>query len=214
MGEPTFLSQTRTSYDTVAAAYASAAQGTLADAPLERALFAAFAEMVLAGGGSTVADIGSGPGLYTAYLAGLGLTAFGVDLSPGMVEQARLAYPQLTFREGSMLNLEQADGSVDGVMALFSIIHIPQEQLPMVFAEFHRVLSANGQLLLGFQVSDEPIQLKEWFGHPVSLELQGFSVEGITKLLSAAGFTVNAELLRQPAAANERVPRAYLLASR
>jgi hypothetical protein len=57
------------------------------------------------------------------------------------------------------------------------------------------------------------MQLSQWFGHPATLEVHGFSTENITKLLSAAGFTVNAELVRQPAAANEKVPRAYLLAS-
>jgi SAM-dependent methyltransferase len=52
-------------------------------------MLAAFAEVVLAAGDGPVADIECGPGRVTAHLHGLGLTAFGVDLSPAMVAVAR-----------------------------------------------------------------------------------------------------------------------------
>ena len=67
----------------------------LDDRPLDRALFAAFAELVRTGGNGPVADVGCGSGRVTILLSRLGLDAFGVDLSPGMVSLARRNYPQL-----------------------------------------------------------------------------------------------------------------------
>ncbi|MGW6474472.1 class I SAM-dependent methyltransferase [Streptomyces nigra] len=52
------------------------------------------------------ADLGSGPGAVTAHLHRLGLTVFGVDLSPGMVALARRAHPALRFHVGSMKDVD------------------------------------------------------------------------------------------------------------
>jgi hypothetical protein len=51
--EPSYLSATREAYDTVAAAYALHPNSSLAGRPLDRALLAAFAELVQAAGAGT-----------------------------------------------------------------------------------------------------------------------------------------------------------------
>ena len=76
------------------------------------------------------------------------MTAFGVDLSPEMVALARRAHPGLRFDEGSMTALDLPDGALGGIVASYSIIHIPPERLPAVFAEFHRVLAPGGHMLV------------------------------------------------------------------
>src|SRR5579862_724639 len=78
--EPDFLRDTRASYDAVAVRYAEWLRDELAAKPFDRAILAAFAELVLAAGPGPVADIGCGAGRVTAHLKGLGLTAFGIDL--------------------------------------------------------------------------------------------------------------------------------------
>lgn len=102
MTEPSYLTTTRESYDTVADDYAELVKSLLAKEPLGRAMLAAFAEHVRADGGQPVADLGCGPGHVTAHLNSLGVSAFGVDLSPKMVEIARRTYPDLRFEVGSM----------------------------------------------------------------------------------------------------------------
>ncbi|MFE2974273.1 SAM-dependent methyltransferase [Streptomyces sp. NPDC059258] len=81
--EPSYLDPIRLSYDAVAADYARTVKDPDALDPLSRAMLSAFAELVRAGGRGPVADVGCGPGKVTAHLAGLGVSAFGVDLSPG-----------------------------------------------------------------------------------------------------------------------------------
>lgn len=211
MAEPSYLRTTRAAYDAVAADYAEHFSTELDAKPLGRAMLAAFAELVQASGAGPVADIGCGPGRVTAHLHALGLTALGVDLSPAMVAVARRAHPGLRFDEGSMTALDLPDGALRGIVAWYSIIHIPPERLPAAFAELHRVLAPGGRLLLAFQVGDEPLHLTEAFGHAVSLDVYRWSPDRVAELLEQAGLVVDARLLREPDE-TEKVPQAHLLA--
>ncbi|MFI0263877.1 class I SAM-dependent DNA methyltransferase [Streptomyces sp. NPDC017056] len=214
MTEPNFLLDTRASYDAMADDYVAFASGELDAKPLERGMLAAFADLVRAGGGGPVADVGCGTGRVSAHLAGLGLSVFGVDLSPGMLAVARREHPGLRFEEGSMLALDIPDGSLAGVVAWYSTIHVPAERLPEAFAEFHRVLAPGGHLLAAFQVGDEPLRLEEAWGHPVSLDFHRWQPDRFAALLDRAGLPVRARMLREPdvGAFAERTPQATLLA--
>ncbi|HEY7103116.1 MAG TPA: class I SAM-dependent methyltransferase [Mycobacteriales bacterium] len=143
------LDATRTSYDAVAETYAELFGDELAGKPLDRAVLAAFAETV----SGPVADLGCGPGHVTAHLHGLGCQAFGVDLSAAMVAVARRAYPAVSFSQGDMTQLDITSGSLGGIVAFYSIIHLPPELLPVALAEFARVLAPAGQVMLAFQTA-------------------------------------------------------------
>ena len=78
-----WLTDVRTSYDTVAASYAELLRDHLAGDPYDRAVLALFAELVRGAGGGPVADVGCGPGRLTAHLRELGVDVVGIDLSPG-----------------------------------------------------------------------------------------------------------------------------------
>ncbi|NUS43265.1 MAG: methyltransferase domain-containing protein [Mycobacteriaceae bacterium] len=206
------LAATRNFYDTIASEYADRVRDHLAATPVDRALLALFAELVQAQGNVRVADLGCGEGRITAHLSSLGLSAFGVDLSPKLVDLARAAYPQLRFEVAPMLDLEIPDGSVGGVVAWYSIIHTPTELLPEMFAAFYRMLSPGGHLLVAFQIGDAPLHLVRPFGYDVSLEFHRRQPDDITALLEAAGFDVRTRLQRAPEEGLENTPQAYLLA--
>jgi SAM-dependent methyltransferase len=208
--EPSYLSATRAAYDTVAVDYANLLSAEPPETSLDLAMLATFAELVRSTGAGSVADIGCGPGRMTAHLHSLGVTAFGIDLSPAMVAVARRTYPELRFDEGSMTALDLKDDSVGGVLAWYSIIHTPPELLPVVFAEFHRVLAPDGHLLLAFQVGNERRHIEQGYGHSVSLDAYRLSPDRIAELLSQAGLVVHARLLREPEG-HEKVQQALLL---
>ena len=205
-----YLQQTRTGYDVTAAAYADRFHRHLDDKPLDRAMLSGFAGLVGAGG--DVADVGCGTGATTAIMTEAGVDAVGIDLSPNMIEQARRLSPALTFHVGAMAALPFDDGAVAGVCAWYSIIHVPDEQLPQVFSEFARVLRPGGYALFAFQVGDRPRVLTEAFGQRVSLTFYRRRPEAVAGLMHEAGLDLYAQLLREPDADGlESTPQAYLI---
>jgi SAM-dependent methyltransferase len=208
----TDLDMTRAAYDTVAADYADVLRDELAGKPLDRALLAVFAEQV--GAGALVADLGCGPGRITAHLRDLGLDAFGVDLSPGMVAVARRDHPGLRFEVGDLAALDIADSALAGAVAWYSVIHTATPRLPAVFAELRRVLRPGGHLLMAFQAGDEVRHVDEAYGHPVSADVHCRPPDLVARLLAEAGIETWSTTVRAPGAAFDRGPQAYLLARR
>ncbi|MFI5627431.1 class I SAM-dependent methyltransferase [Nocardioides sp. NPDC051685] len=205
-----WLNETRDSYDTDAAGYAEKVRGLLDDRPYLRAGLAVFAETVRDSGGGPVADVGCGPGYVTRHLHDLGVDAFGIDLSPEMIAIARHDHPDLGFEVGSMTDLPLADGAVGGVLAFWSVIHIPDAAVPGVFDEFRRVLRPEAPVLVGFHVGDDTRHSTTGYtGRPISVDSHRRRPEQISRWLREAGFTIEAELLMRP---DDEVPGAIVVA--
>lgn len=202
--EPDFLTATRAAYDAAADTYTATVPQTLDALALPLAMFAAFAELVRANGNVVTADVGCGPGDITARLNALGLDAFGIDLSPAMVAAARREHPELRFETGSMLALDLPDADPEagtglgGLVAYYSIIHVPWERRADVFAEFHRVLAPGGYVLLGFQIGAERRHNPRAYGHDAPLTSYRQRPADIAELLTEAGFAMVANVESEP----------------
>lgn len=209
-----WLADTRDSYDAVAGDYADLLRDELVRQPYARAVLGVFAELVLADGGGLVADVGCGPGRVTAHLRDLGIEAFGTDLSPGMVEVARRDHPDLRFEVGSMTDLALPDSSLAGLLAWYSVIHVPDSVVPAVLARFHRAVRPGGLVLLAFQVGDERQHKTQGYGgHPMSVQVHLRPPDRVAAWLEDAGFAVEARLIEEQDEVAS-VPQAYLLARR
>jgi SAM-dependent methyltransferase len=207
-----WLADTQTSYDTVAVSYADQTRDALAGEPYLGAALSLFADLVHAAGGGPVADVGCGPGHVTAYLHELGVDAFGIDLSPVMIDVARRDHPSLRFEVGSMTNLDLADAAVAGLLAFWSLMHVPDDAIRTVFGHFRRVLRPGGPLLVGFHVGDESrLKTQGYGGHPMKVHVHRRQPGHVASWLRDAGFTVEAQLLLNP---DESVPGAVLFARR
>ncbi|GGM54069.1 methyltransferase domain-containing protein [Dactylosporangium sucinum] len=192
-----WLDDTRTSYDTVAGNYAELVRDSLEREPYLTAALALFA--ALAGPGP-VADVGCGPGHVTAHLRGLGADAFGIDLSPAMVELARRAHPGTRFETGDMTGLALEDGSLAGLLTYWSTIHVPDELMPAVCEGFHRALRPGGVLLAGFHAGDSTrLKTEGYGGLPMRVYVHRRSPAKVSAWLREAGFAVEAEWLLDPA---------------
>jgi ubiquinone/menaquinone biosynthesis C-methylase UbiE len=205
-----FLESTREGYDLTADVYAERFHNHLQDRPLDRAMLTGFAGLVERGG--VVADVGCGTGATSRLLADLDLDVLGIDLSPNMIAEARRLNPDLRFQVGSMTELAFDDGQLHAICAWYSVIHIPDELLPAVFAEFHRVLRPGGWVLMAFQVGEQPREFKQMFGEQVSLTFYRRQPDTVALLLDDAGLRPYAGLVREPNDDGfESTPHAYLI---
>jgi predicted methyltransferase len=109
-----------------------------------------------------------------------------------------------------MTDLDLADGSVAGVLAFWSVIHVPDASVPGVFAQFRRVLRPGCPLLVGFHVGDETRRTREGYsGRSINVDSHRRRPDEVAHWLRAAGFTIEAELVMRP---DEEVPGAIIIA--
>jgi hypothetical protein len=197
-------------YDTVATAYADELLDELDRKPLDRWLLERLA--VLADGGP-VADVGCGPGQVAAHLSMAGAEVTGIDLSPGMVDEARRRFPELTFEVGDLATL--AEGTWAGIAAWYSLVHLAPRELPAALGSLVGALRPGGWLALAVHEGDEGHHLDEWWGHPVDIHFSFHRREDVLAAATRSGLEAVEWYLRGPSSPTEApTDRLYVLGRR
>jgi SAM-dependent methyltransferase len=201
------------SYDRVAREYADKLYTELENKPFDRELLNRFARQA---GKGWVCDLGCGPAQIARYLCDGGLKTFGVDLSAGMLAQAKRLNPEIHFVQSSMLALGLGSATLAGIAAFYSIIHIPRARVTEALQEMARVLRPGGCLLITFHLGGEDTHHEELFGQAVQLDVALFTNAEMCGYLQAAGFRVEEALERDPYAPEIEYQsrRGYLLAAK
>lgn len=118
----------------------------------------------------------------------------------------------LRHGRGQLCRPDLADASVAGLLAWWSLIHLPDDAVPTVFGHFRRALRPGGPLLLGFHVGDQSrLKTQGYGGHVMKVHVHRRQPDQVAAWLRDAGFTVEAHLLLDP---DENVPGAVLFARR
>ncbi|MDN4175517.1 DUF480 domain-containing protein [Nocardioides sp. SOB77] len=208
----------RAGYAAIAADYADALTGELAGLPFERWLLDRVAEHAVASG-RPVVEAGCGPGHVTAYLAAAGADATGIDLTPGMVEQAQARFPDATYAVGDLRRLVRPPAAVGwaAVLGWYSLIHLAPDELAGAVAALARPLAPGGLLVLALHTGgpERVRHVGEWFGQEVSLDVVTHDVAEVRTAVEAAGLGDVEWYRRGPVASRgETTERLYLLASR
>jgi len=186
------------SYDRVAAEYVARIFDELKDKPLDRELLDRFAARTVEAN-ELVCDLGCGPGHVARYLHERGVNVFGMDLSGGMLEQARKLNPGIQFQQGDMLSLDAVENDDWGaIIAFYSIIHVPRAEMNRTLLGMRRVLRPEGLLFLAFHLGDETRHVEELWGQQVSMDFQFFRREEMEGYLAAAGFALEESIERDP----------------
>ena len=206
------LRSIRESYDCIADEYARRIADELQHKPFDCELLDRFAAEIKSRG--SVCDMGCGPGHVARYLRDRGADVFGLDLSSGMLEQARRLNPDIPFCQGNMMALDLQDGSLAGITAFYAIVNLPKESLLLVFREMYRVLRPGGLLLLAFHTGNETSHEEELWGRKIAMDFCLLPPDEIRKHLEAAGFAMEQLNEREPYAPEVEYQsrRAYIFA--
>ncbi len=185
------------SYNQVAKEYVKRIYDELAQKPFDRKMLDWVIEKV--GDLGMICDMGCGPGQIARYLHEQGATSCGIDLSPGMIEQAKQLNPDIAFQVGDMLSLSEVeDETFGGIACFYSIIHFSPDQLTQALKELHRVLRPEGVILITFHIGDEVKHLGKWWGHQVSVDFHFYQTAIMKDGLVEVGFNLEEVIERDP----------------
>lgn len=209
------LAATRRAYDAVAREYARLVPDMTLETPLDRAILAAFAEMVNEHADALVAEVGCGSGRVTKHLSDAGLRIVGLDLSPAMVEIARASHTRLPFAAAQAAALPLGTGALGGLISWYSLINLPTGALPEVFTEFARVTRPGAPVAVAFQCGDgQRVDRTTSYGQSVLLTYYRHRIDDVSEALEAAGFAPYASVNRAAVLPFESTSQAILLVRR
>ncbi|MEU6850898.1 methyltransferase domain-containing protein [Actinacidiphila alni] len=144
--------------------------------------------------GARVLDLGCGTGLPTArQLTEGGLRVTGIDLSPGMLAQARANVPGADFLQADIADIAGdsgplAAGSFAGVAAFFSLLMLPRDEVPTTLRSIHALLEPGGLLALSMVEADVDYVPIPFLGH--TIRVSGYLRDELLHIVADAGFEV------------------------
>jgi SAM-dependent methyltransferase len=124
---------------------------------------AEYVAMLAPAPGSTVLDVGCGPGAYHPKLGAAGARVVAFDFSPGMVQEAcqqarRDNLPVRAFRADAQA-IPLPDSSCDHAIASHMLYHVPD--IRRALEEMRRVVKVGGRVLITTNAADHSARLYE-----------------------------------------------------
>lgn len=111
-----------------------------------------------------ILDLGAGTGRTYSYFNEKGYNYIGLDFSKKMKDYAYKIHGEIPYILDDMVNIKNhfENNSVDAVFAVYSLFHLPDDDLKKVLKSVYDILKENGVFLLSYQVgtteefTDEP----------------------------------------------------------
>ena len=140
-------------------------------------------------------DLGGGSGKLSNYFIQKGFKSICYDFSENMRKYANENFPNISFILDDILNIKNhfRTNSIEGITAMYTLFHIPKENINQLFMDINSVLKENGLFCFSLQLGngekfvDEPY-LKEK-GKNV-LYMNYFTRNQIYDLLSKSNFDI------------------------
>lgn len=142
--------------------------------------------------GGRVLELGCGNGLpVTAKLAEkFAVTA--VDVSRTQIEKARQNVPGPRYLHADMSTLEFDEAKFDGVVAFYSIFHVPRGHHAELFRSIYSWLKPGGLFVATLGSSGVETQLVEdWLGAP--MYWSSFDADTYREMIAKTGFVVESD---------------------
>lgn len=150
--------------------------------------------------GGKVLDGGCGSGRDTESFRQHGFDVTGLDVSDGLIHEAKKTYPESKFLVGDIRSLPFPEEDFDGIWANASLLHFEtREDVLGSLREFFRVLKDKGILYVSvkLQTGDEKTGLEEDKRFAEARFFQYFTEDEMKELLHEAGFAIESSRVEQ-----------------
>ena len=183
-------------YSKIANKYAELFYDELDYKPLDKYLAEVFCSKIRENG--KVCDLGCGPGHISRFIKDEGIDVIGIDISDGMLKEAKEKNPDIEFIKGDMLDLKLNDMSFAGIMLYYSIVHLTISELEQVIIKLRKALEQNGILYISFHVGDNILHVDSLLDENVNLDYMFFQTDEIVSLLKKYKFKIIEAFTREP----------------
>jgi len=180
------------------------------DAPLR----AEYVDRVLTGlnGSDVVVDLGCGPGVPVGRDLCRRSAYVGVDRSSEMLRLARENVPSAALIRADIADVALRPRSVGGVVAFYSLIHIPRQRHPALLRSIRRWLRPGGRFAASLGAHDLPSKVDpEWLGD-VEMFWSFFDKQTNVRLVAESGFEIEQAVESQHMEDGKLVPFLWVLA--
>jgi cyclopropane fatty-acyl-phospholipid synthase-like methyltransferase len=138
--------------------------------------------------GSTVVDLGCGPGDPATRLLSEAHHVLGVDISAGQLRIAQRLAPGATLVQADVTELALRPGAVDAVVSFFALGHLPGASHAPLLARIGEWLRPGGLLLTSAPLTPGDDNDSDWLGVPMFFG--GIGVDATLAAVEAAGLEV------------------------
>lgn len=154
----------------------------------------------------SVLELGCGAALTSTrmLLSRPGIQVIANDISSAQIEAAKKnlrelpegAVDRVSFKEGDMMQLSFPNGSLDAVVGLYTVIHLPREEQSELLTRIAGWLRPGGHILINFTPTDDEAKVNpSWLVEKGWMFWSGWSPERTSELLTKNGFDIlSAEL--------------------
>jgi len=157
--------------------------------------------------GASVLELGCGIGVPTTEQLAARFHVTGVDISPRHIELARHNVPNATFIQADMTNLDLPMAAFDGVMAFYSITHVPREQHSLLLSAVARWLRPGGMFVAALGARDNAGGVDDdWLGAP--MYFSHYDAKTNIQLIERAGLRLASA--REETADEDGIPTTFL----
>lgn len=139
---------------------------------------------------AVVLDVGCGQGEPVLSHLAESVTAHGMDFSRSQLRLAAEAAPGARLVKGEMTRLPYQSGSVDAIVALWSLIHVPNADQESVLEEFARVLKPGGRLLVNDGRQAWTGENPDWLDSGVEMAWEIAGADTTADQLDQVGFRI------------------------
>jgi ubiquinone/menaquinone biosynthesis C-methylase UbiE len=138
--------------------------------------------------GGYILDAGCGSARDSAYFISKGYKALGIDLSEGLLAEAKKIHPEVTTQQMSLTDISLPDAEFDAVWCKAALLHIDRSDIPKVLKSFYRILKSGGALFIQTKEGEGEGTQPVPFDETVTRMFTFFTVEEMEALVKDAGF--------------------------